>query len=158
MPPKRGKANGSPEKVPMQSSTKRTRRDDSQPSQSTPGARSKFPSHYNVDNILSVIVDCNETTPLPSPQSGDEQSALMGHMSPPFEAPNLEGASMLPASEGHASSPASTSAATNSERATSKEVGASQQQVGDSKSSASAGVNPHSDVLTIHNGESDSKK
>uniref|UniRef100_A0AAV1V526 Uncharacterized protein n=1 Tax=Peronospora matthiolae TaxID=2874970 RepID=A0AAV1V526_9STRA len=119
MPTKRGKANGSPEKVPMQSSTKRTRRDDSQPSQSTPGARSNLSSHNSVDDELSVSVDYNDTTPLPSPQSGDVQSALMGYMSPPLEAPNLEGASMLPASEFHAASPASTSAANISERANS---------------------------------------
>ncbi|CAI5707476.1 unnamed protein product [Peronospora effusa] len=99
MPPKRGKADGSPAKAPMQSSTKRTRRDLSQPSQSASGTGVDLPSHDNVDEDPSLIVDYNETTPLPSPQSGDEQSALMGHMSPSFEAPVLEEASMLPTSE-----------------------------------------------------------
>ena len=145
MPPKRGKADGSPAKVPMQSSTKRTRRDDSQPSQSASGTETNLPSHYNVDEDLSLIVDYNESTPLPSPQSGDEQSELMRHMSPSFEAPVLEEASMIPASEGKTSSPAPTSAATNPERATSKEAVATQ-----------SGVTPQTDVLTIHNGESDS--
>ncbi|CAI5715543.1 unnamed protein product [Peronospora effusa] len=123
MPPKRGKADGSPAKVPMQSSTKRTRRDDSQPSQSALGTKTNIPSHHNVNEDPSLIVDYNETTPLPSPQSGDEHSALMGRMSPKFEAPVLEEAFMLPASESKASSPAPTSAATNAERATSKESG-----------------------------------
>ncbi|CAI5702375.1 unnamed protein product [Peronospora effusa] len=112
--------------------TWRTRRDNSQPSQSASGTEVNLPSHYNVYEDPSLIVDYNETAPLPSPQSGDEHSALMGHMSPSFKAPVLEGSSMLPASEGNTSSPAPTSAATQSD------------------------VTPHADVLTIHNGESDS--
>ncbi|CAI5709824.1 unnamed protein product [Peronospora effusa] len=145
MPPKRGKADGSPAKAPMQSSTKRTRRDLSQPSQSASGTGVNLPSHDNVDEDPSLIVDYNETTPLPSPQSGDEHSALMGHMSPSFEAPVLEEASMLPTSEGKTSSSAPTSAATKTERATSIGVAATQSD-----------VTSQADVLTIHNGESDS--
>ena len=122
MPPKRGKADGSPAKAPMQSSTKRTRRDLSQPLQSASGTGVKLPSHDNVDEEPSLIVDYNETTPLPSPQSGDEHSALMGRMSPSFEAPVLEEASMLPTSEGKTPSSAPTSAATKTEHATSKGV------------------------------------
>ncbi|CAI5716737.1 unnamed protein product [Peronospora effusa] len=99
MPPKRGKADGSPAKTPMQFSTKRTRRDLSQPSQSASGTEVNLPSHDNVDEDSSLIVYYNDSTPLPSPQSGDEQSSLMGHMSPSFEAPVLEEASMLSASE-----------------------------------------------------------
>ncbi|CAI5702836.1 unnamed protein product [Peronospora effusa] len=52
---------------------------------------------------------------------------------------------MLPASEGKTSSPVPTSAATKTERATSKGVVATQSE-----------VTPQADVLTIHNGESDS--
>ena len=126
MPPKRGKSNGSPAKAPMQSSTKRTRRDLSQPSQSASVTETNLPSHDNVDEDPSLIVDYNETTPFPSPQSGDEQSALMGHMYPSFEAPALEGASILPPSEGKTSSPAPTSAATKTEHAASKGVVATQ--------------------------------
>ncbi|CAI5726821.1 unnamed protein product [Peronospora effusa] len=145
MPLKRGKADGSPAKAPMQSSTKRTRRDLSQPSQSASGTGVDLPSHDNVDEDPSLIVDYNETTPLPSPQSGDEHSTLMGHMSPSFEAPVLEEASMLSTSEGKTSSSAPTSAATKTERATLKGVVATQSD-----------VTPQADVLTIHNGESDS--
>ena len=85
-----------------------------------------LPSHYNVDEDPSLIVDYNDNTPFPSPQSGDEQSALMGHMYPSFEAPALEGASILPPSEGKTSSPAPTSAATKTEHADSKGVVATQ--------------------------------
>ena len=145
MPPKRGKADGSPAKAPMQSSTKRTRRDSSQLSQSASGTGVNLPSHYNVDEDPSLIVDYNETTPLPSPQSGDEHSALMRHMSPSFEAPVPVEASMLPTSEGKASSSAPKSAATTTEHATSKGVVSTQSD-----------VTPQADVLTIHNGGSDS--
>ncbi|CAI5701429.1 unnamed protein product [Peronospora effusa] len=112
------------------------------------------PSHDGADENLSLIVDYNESTRLPSPQSGDEHSALMGHLSPSFEVHNLQEAFMLPDSEGHASSSAPTSAAITNERAASNETAATQQQVGDSKSSAF--VNFTSAVLSIHNGESDS--
>ncbi|CAI5714900.1 unnamed protein product [Peronospora farinosa] len=75
MPPKRGKADGSPAKEPMQSSTKRTRRDLSQPSQSASDTGVDLPSHDNVDEYPFLIVDYNETTPFPSPQSGDEHNS-----------------------------------------------------------------------------------
>ncbi|CAI5721605.1 unnamed protein product [Peronospora farinosa] len=89
MPPKRGKADGSTAKAPMQSSTKRTRRELSQPSQSASGTEVNLPSHYNVVEDPYLIVDYNETTPLPSPQSGDEQSALMGHVPYHLRHPSL---------------------------------------------------------------------
>ena len=89
-------------------------------------------------------MDYNESTPLPSPHSGDEHSVLMGNKSPIAEAPNLEEASMLPDNEEHASSPAPTSAATVTECAAPKGA------------VASLGVNPMSDVQTVHNGEPDS--
>ncbi|CAI5721792.1 unnamed protein product [Peronospora farinosa] len=113
----------------MQCNSKRTRRDDSQPSQSASGSETNLPSHYNVDEDPSLIVDYNKSTPFPSPRSGYEQSALMGHMSPSFEAPVLEEACMLPASEGKTSSPAPTSAATKNERATPKKAVATQLDV-----------------------------
>ena len=58
----------------------------------------------------------------------------MGHKSPIDEASNLEKASMLPDREVHASSPATTSAATVTERAAHKGA------------VASLGVSPMSDV------------
>ena len=103
------------------------------------------PSHSpSADDDPSLIVDYNESTSLPSPHSGDEHSALMGHKSPIDEAHNLEEASMLPDSEEHASSPAPTSAATVTERAAPKGA------------VASLGVNLMSDVQTVHNEEPDS--
>ncbi|CAI5721844.1 unnamed protein product [Peronospora farinosa] len=139
MPPKRDEADGVPAKTSMQTRTKQ---------------ENTGPSHDGADENLSLIVDYNESTRLPSPQSGDEHSALMVHLSPSFEVLNLQEAFMLPDSEGHASSSAPTSAAITNERAASNETAATQQQVGDSKLSAS--VNPTSAVLSIHNGESDS--
>ncbi|CAI5719703.1 unnamed protein product [Peronospora effusa] len=100
-----------------------------------------------MDEDPYLIVDYNETTPLPSTQSGDEHSALMGHMSLSFEAPVLEEASILPTSEGKTPSSAPRSAATKTEHATSKGVVATQSD-----------VTPQADVLTIHNGELDSNE
>ncbi|CAI5722194.1 unnamed protein product [Peronospora effusa] len=56
MPPKRGKADGSPAKAPMQSSTKRTRRDLSQPSQSASGTGVDLSSHYHVNEDPSTTM------------------------------------------------------------------------------------------------------
>ena len=167
MPPKRGRDDRSPAKAPIQTHTKRTRRDYSPPSPSLsvatptanvgPSTGHNDPSHSpSADDDPSLIVDYNESTPLPSPHSGDEHSALMGHKSPIDEASKLEEASMLPDNEEHASSPAPTSAATVTERAAPKGAVASQQEVSDNESSASLGVSPMSDVQTVHNGEPDS--
>ena len=155
MPPKRDHDDGSPAKAPSQTNTKRTRRDNSPPSPSAsvatpasnvgPSTEHNDPSHSpSADDDPSLIVDYNESTPLPSPHSGNEYSALMGHESPIGEASNLEEASLLPDDEVHASSPAPTNAATDTERAAPKGA------------VASLGDNPMSDVPTVHNGEPDS--
>ena len=93
MPPKRGRDDGSPAKAPIHTHYKRTRRDNSPPSPSVsvatptsnvgPSTGHNDPSHSpSADDDPSLIVDYNESTPLPSPHSGDEHSALMGHNSP----------------------------------------------------------------------------
>ena len=41
-------------------------------------------------------MDYNESTPLPSPQSDDELSELMGHASPTDESLNFDEAFLLP--------------------------------------------------------------
>ena len=88
MPPKRGHDDGSPAKAPSQTNTKRTRRDNSPPSPSAsvatpasndgPSTEHNDPSHSpSADDDPSLIVDYNESTPLPSPHSGDEHSAFL---------------------------------------------------------------------------------
>ena len=158
MPPKRGRDDGSPAKAPIQTHTKRTRRDNSPPSPSvsfaTPTSNSgpstghNDPSHSpSADDDSSLIVDYNESTPLPSPHSGDEHSVLMGHDSPSGEASNLEEASMLPDSKSTVSSTAPSGVATDTERAAPKGTAAAQQKVGDSKSTASVGTDPEEGEL-----------
>lgn len=150
MPPKRGRGDGSPAKAPKQTSAKRTHRDDSQSSRSdsvaTPtsnvGSSTEHndPPHlFSEDVDPSLVVDYNESTPLPSPHSSDEHSELMRSTSPSApmrEAGELEEASLLPGSEIPASSTVPSGAATSTEH-------------------SAHGTTTASATPIIHNGESD---
>ena len=89
MPPKRGHVGGSSAKTPTQPRTKRMRRVNlpaaSNALVGTPTATAavaltglKDPSHFNSEDVdPSLIVDYNESTPLPSPHSSDADNKLM---------------------------------------------------------------------------------
>ena len=89
MPPKRGHVGGSSAKTPTQPRTKHTRRVNSPAaSNALVGTQTataavaltglKDPSHFNSEDVdPSLIVDYNESTPLPSPHSSDADNELM---------------------------------------------------------------------------------
>lgn len=87
MPPKRG-SGGSSAKTPTHARTKRSRLSDDTESQgvtvTTSTATAAFASStplgdLSVEDDPALMVDYDESTPLPSPQRGDEDSELMRH-------------------------------------------------------------------------------
>ena len=106
-----------------------------------------------MDEDPSLIVDYNESTPLPSPHSGAEHSELMGYKSPnaPMdEADDLKEASMLPDSKSTVRLTAPSGVATDTERAAPKGTAAAQKKVGDSKTTASVGTTQKKVSLELH--------
>lgn len=87
MPPKRG-GGGSSEKTPISPKAKRTRLSDDSSSQGVAVATTAAPEavasttapgDLSVEDDPDLMLDYNESTPVPSPRSGDEDSELMRH-------------------------------------------------------------------------------